>query len=133
MCRIGIAALILMTTAIGRTAWERFPSEVQADVWNASQALVLIVMSCVAAIGWRSRVIGAMCVLVIALNTATVACSAYWYIAPWAPMPGRDICDQALGWPLSLLFLLAFVIASMFVSKARQNNEEGRHDTTDRS
>jgi hypothetical protein len=89
--RIGIAALILMTTAIGRTAWERFPADVQADVWNASQALVLIVMSSIAAIGWRSRVIGAMCVLVIALNTATVACSAWWYVAPWSPMPGRDI------------------------------------------
>lgn len=118
-----IAAGLLLLLLGGRLLWMPFDGVTEWWVWDASQAVVLMVFIVLAGLQFKSLAVWAVLTLGLALNAATALAAVIWASLDVQPEGGKDSLDVALGWQVSLLFLLAFVIVAMVITKkGRQTN-----------
>lgn len=105
------AALLLLLGALAHYGWKHAPAHAQADVWNAGQALLIIVLLGVLAATQRSAHLRLVCALLACGQALAAGCSLAWLWRSWPVLPGQAQCSAALDLPLGLigLWLLALV------------------------
>jgi hypothetical protein len=126
-----IAAGVLLALGFGRVNWYWFRGVAQWWVWDASQALLLAGAFTIFALKTANDALRPVLALGVAINLLTAFAGLWWAFSPVQPEPGHESFDKIIGWPASLLFLLLFVIAALSVTKARENNKGGHHDTAE--
>lgn len=109
------ALALLLVGATAQWGWKHAPVDAQADVWNASQALLVLVTLAMLANAYRCRWVLAVSALLGCLQASTAACSLAWLVRQWPVQPGDDQCDAALRFPLSAvgLWLAALLVAGL--------------------
>lgn len=110
------AAGVLLVAGLAQHAWKHVPPDTQADVWNASQALLVLVLLSLLANAYRSGWVWAVAALAGVWQLLTAGCSLLWLAAPWPVVPGAEQCSARFGLPLGavglwLLMLLAAAIS----------------------
>lgn len=111
-------ALLLVGGAAG-LGYHHTRPEWAADVWNASQAtltLLLLGMVALAYPGWP-RVV---CALLGVWQALAAGCSIAWIVKPWPVQPGQSQCSAALDMPITAVGAwLLVVLALRLDSEAR--------------
>jgi hypothetical protein len=118
------ALALLLVGVVAQYGWRHAPVEAQADVWNASQALLVLVTLAMLANAYRSRWVLAVAALLGCMQASTAACSLAWLAQPWPVHPGDDQCDAALRFPLSAVGLW---LAALLVAGLAQRRRGGGH------
>lgn len=106
-----LALALLLVGGWAHYAWAAVDPEWQADVWNAGQgALMLLVLSVV----WSSagRMVRMACALLGIWSIMQTGCSIAYMVAPWPVSDGQAQCSAALGLPLGLLGLVLLAVAA---------------------
>jgi hypothetical protein len=80
-----------------RVAWN------EAQAWNASQALLIMVLLAGWALAFRARWMLRTCALLGAWQLMTFGCSVAYLIRPWHNKPGQGQCSTALDLPLGAI------------------------------
>ncbi len=104
-------ALLLVGGAAG-LGYHHARPEVAADVWNASQAvlcLLLLGMVVLAYPGWPR----AVCALLASWQALAAGCSVAWIVKPWPVQPGQSQCSAALDMPITAVGVLLLVVLAL--------------------
>lgn len=118
-----IAALVLGGLLLSRITWYWFSGVAQWWVWDACQAIEK--GGAFVAI-WhmtRNEVLRPVMGLAVGLTMLTAFAGFWWAFSPVQPQPGKESFDQIIGWPASLLVLLLFVVAAMYITKKGSNGD----------
>lgn len=122
------AAALLLIGTVAQFGWHHAPAEAQADVWNASQALLILLLLGLCANAYRSRWMAAAALLVGVWQGMTAACSLTYLAAPWHVEPGQAQCSAALNFPLGAVGLwLALLLIALIAQRGHQAG--GGHGT----
>jgi len=102
-----ITALVLLVAGMMSSyAYYHADPENQALVWNLStNALCLLLLAFIAAV-YASWEVVAVCAVIGGFKAAVVACSTWFYFAPWPVVPGKPLCSQRLDMPLGVVGLI---------------------------
>ena len=106
-------ALALLAAGVAaQYVWRTVPANASADVWNASQAALVVVLLCVVIASVRSGAVRFVCLLLGTWQLMTAGCSVLYLIRPWPVAPGQAQCSAALDLPLGAISgLLALLLA----------------------
>lgn len=97
-----VAALALIGCGtVAQFGYHAAPAAVEADVWNASQASMLLLLLALVANAYRSALVWVACGLVGAWALLQAACSVAYIVAPWVTLPGQAQCSAALDMPIT--------------------------------
>ncbi len=100
--RYPFAALALLGGGtVAQFGYHAVPAAVEADVWNASQAGVLLLLLALVANAYRSSLVWLACGLLAAWALLAAGCSVAYIVAPWVPLPGEAQCSRALDLPIT--------------------------------
>jgi hypothetical protein len=114
-------ALLIVGTVL-RFGWRVAPEGAQADAWNVSQALLVLVLLALVAHAYRCAWVLRVAALLGAWQGMTVACSLAYLHRPWAVLPGQEQCDAMADAPLSMLgFWLAGLLLATTVHGAQHD------------
>ena len=113
------AIALTVSGVLSQFMWLSFPVEHQADVSNASRALLTLFALGVIANAYRGRLVWTACVLVGAWQGMIAGCSIWWIAAPWVKVPGQGQCSTAMELPLGLFgaWIACLVVASMWTRR----------------
>lgn len=106
-----LALALLLVGGAAQFAWQAVEPEHAADVWNASQgALMLLVL----AVAWSryGRMVRMACVLLALWAALQTGCSLAYMAAPWPVAPGDEQCSAALNLPLGMIGLVLLAMAA---------------------
>jgi len=106
-----LALALLLVGGWAHHAWVAVPTEWQADVWNAGQgALMLMVLAVV----WTrsGRMVRMACALLGVWAFMQMGCSIAYMVAPWPVAEGQAQCSAALNLPLGMLGLVLLAVAA---------------------
>lgn len=98
-----LAAALLLVGVAAQFAWHYAPEGVQARVWGASQAGLLLVVLAALAGTIQHKALRLVCALLGTWQGMTAACSIAWIVRPWPIKPGQAQCSAALDLPLCML------------------------------
>lgn len=126
------AAALLLAGGLAQFAWKHAPPDAQADVWNVSQALLVLVLLAGWAVRYRARLLLAVVGLLAVWQLLTAGCSLAWLVQPWPVRPGQEACSAALDLPLGavglwLLLLLAAALVQQLRAQQQQPQPGGDH------
>ncbi len=109
---IGLLA-VGMFTVFG---WKAAPEWAQADVWNASLAILVMFLLGSFALAYRRypRLVLVCCYLIV-LFMFTAGCSMLWLANPWVVLPGQDQCDARFKFPLALVGLFIGLVVLFLI------------------
>lgn len=109
----GVAMALLLVGGLAQFAWPHAPDAAQADVWNVSQALLVLFLLALVANAYRSAWTWTAAALVGAWQSLTVGCSLAYLFRPWPVQPGQEQCSAALNVPLGAIgaWLLLLLVA----------------------
>lgn len=113
---IGLLA-VGMFTVFG---WKWAPEWAQADVWNASMAILAIFLLGALALAYRGypRLVLVCCYLAV-LFMFTAGCSMLWLASPLEVLPGQDQCDARFKMPLALVGLFVGLVVLVLIRSPR--------------
>lgn len=114
----GVAVALLMVGGVAQFAWPHAPADAQADVWNISQALLVLVLLALVANAYRSAWTWAAAWLLAVWQAMTAGCSLLYLVRPWPVAPGQEQCSAALNVPLGAVG--AWLLVLLIVGAARQ-------------
>lgn len=106
-----LALALLLVGGFAQYAWKHVEPEWQADVWNASQgALALVLLAFV----WTraGRMVRMACVLLACWAVLQSGCAIAYLASPWPVAPGQETCSAKLDLPLGLLGLVLLAVAA---------------------
>lgn len=108
----GAAVALLLVGGLAQFGWHHAPAAAQADVWNASQALLVLVLLAMVVNAYRSAWTWAAAALLGAWQLLTAGCSLAYLWKPWPVEPGQEQCSAALNVPLGAIggWLLVLLI-----------------------
>ena len=121
------AAAVLLVGGVAQYAWQHAPVDAQADVWNASQALLVLLLLALVANAYRSGWVWAAAGLAGAWQLLTVGCSLLWLAAPWPVLPGAEQCSARLDVPLGAVGLWLLLLLAAAMSQRIEQQEGGGH------
>lgn len=107
----GAAVALLLVGGLAQFGWHHAPEQAQADVWNASQALLVLVLLAMVASAYRSAWTWAAAALMGAWQLMTAGCSLAFMVKPWPVEPGGEQCSAALNVPLGAIGAWLLVLA----------------------
>lgn len=99
----GVALTLLLFGVAAHFAWHAAPVELQADTWNASGALFVLLLLALLASAYGSRDVWAVCLLLGLWQLMVAGCSLLFMLAPWPVQPGQAQCSARLDFPVGLL------------------------------
>lgn len=110
----GEAMALLLIGAAAQFGWHHVPADMQADVWNACQALLALLLLTMVGNAYRGKVL-LVAVLLGVWQALTAACSVAYLVRPWRIEPGAGQCSSLLNWPIGaaeawLAMVLAWAI-----------------------
>lgn len=105
---------MLLLGAVAHFAWKWAPPEAQADVWNASQALLVLALLTATAV--HHPRLRAVCALLACGQALTAGCSIAWLAQPWEVLPGQAQCTALLDAPLGTIGLWLTAMMALRVS-----------------
>jgi hypothetical protein len=120
------AAGVLLVGGVAQYAWKHAELAAQADVWNVSQALLVLLLLALVCNAYRSGWVWASAGLVAAWQALTVGCSLLWLAAPWPVLPGQEQCSARLDVPLGAIGLWLLLLLAAALSQ-RVEREGGHH------
>jgi hypothetical protein len=104
-----VKATALWLLAAGMAAqfmWQWAPAWAQADAWNATGAVfIVMLLGLLAASHRRSASFVLVCCYLALLWILTAGCSLLWLKEQWEVLPGQDQCDARVKIPLSIVGL----------------------------
>ena len=103
-------ALLLLMGAALHYGWGLFPAEHQADVWNASGAIVRAILLLIVVWHIRSRAVLLIAAWWIAEEAMVAVCSLAYIAQPWPVMPGQAQCSALLSYDLGKIGLAAITL-----------------------
>jgi len=118
------AAALLLLGALAHYGWKWVPPHAQADVWNASQALLLLALLGMLAATQRHPHLRLVCALLASGQVLAAGCSLAWLWQPWPVLPGQGQCSAALDVPLALIGLWLVALVALHINPRK----DGRHD-----
>ncbi len=124
---LNTAAALLLVGGVAQYAWQHAPADAQADVWNASQALFVLLLLALVANAYRSAWVWASAALVGAWQGLTVGCSLLWLAAPWPVQPGGEQCSARFGLPLGAIGLWLLLLLAAAASQRIEQQKGGGH------
>ena len=119
-----LVAALLLLGVLRHYGWELAPPDIQAQVWNASGAIVIVIF--LLAVAWRVSPI--VTVWWIAEEAQTILCSIGWILSPWQVKEGEAQCSALFGFDISTLGLLvvSLILACQYVKSVRAQKKEER-------
>ena len=115
------ATALLLIGTLAQFGWHHAPVDAQADVWNASQALLIMLLLGLCANAYRSLWMAATALLVGAWQAMTATCSLAYLAAPWPVEPGQAQCSAALDLPLGAVGMwLALLLIAVISQRGSQ-------------
>ncbi len=108
-----MAVALLLVGGVAQFAWHHAPEQAQADVWNVSQAMLVLFLLAAFASAYRSVWTWSAAALLGSWQLLTVACSLAYLLRPWQVRPGEEQCSAALNVPFGAIgaWLLVLMIA----------------------
>ena len=102
-----VTALWLLAAGMAaQFMWQWAPAWAQADAWNATGAIFIVMLLGVLAAAYRQYMcLVLVCCYLAALWILTAGCSFLWLQEQWEVLPGQDQCDARLKFPLSVVGL----------------------------
>lgn len=120
------AAGLLLIGTVAQFGWHHAPVDAQGDVWNASQALLVLLLLGLCANAYRSIWMLSVVLLVGAWQALTAVCSLAYLAAPWPVLPGQAQCSAAVDFPLGAVGLwLALLLIALISQRGHQKG--GQH------
>lgn len=109
----GVAVALLLVGGLAQFAWPHAPADAQADVWNASQALLVLMLLALVANAYRSAWAWSAAALLGGWQMLTAGCSLAYLARPWPVEPTQEQCSAALNVPLGAIgaWLLLLLVA----------------------
>lgn len=117
-----VAMTLLLVGGLAQFAWRHVDPEAQADVWNASQALLVLLLLALTVNAYRSAWVTAAAALLGCWQMLTAGCSMAWLWKPWTVHPGQEQCSAALNVPLGAVgaWLLLLLAAGLGMENSRR-------------
>ena len=103
-------ALLLLMGAALHYGWGLFPAEHQADMWNASGAIVRAILLLIVVWHIRSRAVLLIAAWFLAEEAMVAVCSLAYIAQPWQVLPGQAQCSALLSYDLGKLGLAAITL-----------------------
>lgn len=102
-----VTALWLLAAGMAaQFMWQWAPTWAQADAWNATGAVfIVMLLGLLAASHRRSASFVLVCCYLAFLWFLTACCSLLWLKEQWEVLPGQDQCDARFKFPLSVVGL----------------------------
>ncbi len=107
---------LLLAGMAAQFIWQWAPAWAQADVWNATGAIFIVMLLGVLAAAYRRiKEVMLVCCYLAVLWLLTAGCSLLWLKEQWEVLPGQDQCDARFRIPLSVmgLFIGLMVLVSI--------------------
>lgn len=107
---------LLLAGMAAQFMWQWAPAWAQADVWNATGAVFIVMLLGVLAAAYRRlKEVVLVCCYIAVLWLLTAGCSLLWLKEQWEVLPGQDQCDARFRIPLSVmgLFIGLMVLVSI--------------------
>ena len=120
------AAAVLLVGGLAQYAWKHAPAAAQPDVWNASQALLAMLLLALLANAYRSGWLWAAAGLVAVWQALVAGCSLLYLAAPWPVHAGDEQCSARLDLPLGAIGLWLLLLLAAAMSQ-RIERGEGDH------
>lgn len=121
------AAGLLLVGGVAQYAWKHAPVDAQADVWNVSQALLVLLCLALLANAYRTGWVWCAAGLVGAWQALTAGCSLLWLAAPWPARPGDEQCSARFDLPLGAIGLWLLLLLAAALSQRIEKPEGGGH------
>lgn len=100
------ALWLLLAGMAAHFLWAWTPTWAQADVWNATGAIfIMLLLGLLGATYRRAPMLVLVCSYLAALWLLTAGCSLLWLKEQWEVLPGQDQCDARVKIPLSIVGL----------------------------
>lgn len=117
---------LLAAGMAARYGWKHAPEWAQADVWNASLAIFIMLVLGLLAATYRRRVeVILVCAYLALLWAFTAGCSLLWLHEQWEVLPGQDQCDARFRLPLSVMGLFVGLVIIIMIRSARRERSTG--------
>jgi hypothetical protein len=121
------AAGLLLVGGVAQYAWKQAAIDAQVDVWNISQAMVVLVLLGMVCNAYRSGWVWACAALVAVWQALTVGCSLLWLAAPWPVLPGQEQCSARFDVPLGAIGLWLLLLLAAAMSQRLEQPNGGGH------
>lgn len=115
------ALLLLAAGVAAQFLWRSAPASVSADVWNASQAALVVALLCVVIASVQSGAVRFVCLLLGSWQLMTAGCSVLYLIRPWSVIPGQAQCSAALDLPLGAISGLFALLLAWRIYRERED------------
>lgn len=117
-----VAVALLLVGGLAQFAWHHVDHAAQADVWNASQALLALTLLALVVNAYRSVWTAASASLLGCWQLLTVGCSLAWLWKPWPVQPGQEQCSAAMNVPLGAVgaWMLLLLAAGLGMENSRR-------------
>ena len=99
------ALMLLLIGCFHEFAWQLLPVGIgmQGNFRNITQwALLCALFLGVHALA-RHRFVSAVCAALAVMSSTTAGCSAWWFVARFEWVPGKEQCSKAMSFPLLML------------------------------
>lgn len=114
----GISIAVLLVGCWGEFGWHALPAEVQAEVWNVSQACFVLLL--LAAFGWKYRgwIPWTVCGLMGGFQLTTAGCGVAWLVSPWPLVAGVSQCSQLFQFPVAIVSAFMALLVACTLQEA---------------
>lgn len=123
------AAAVLLVGGVAQYAWKHAPVDAQPDVWNTSQAMLVLLLLAMVANAYRTGWVWAAAALVGLWQGLVAGCSLWWLAAPWQVQPGGEQCSARFDLPLGAIGLWLLLLLAGAMSQRIEQREGGNHGT----
>ena len=120
-----LALGLLAGGMVANYVWQAAPPAMQADLWNASKALLVLGLLGLVVLAWQCFEVAAAASLLAVFELEVVGASFAWLVHPWEVKPGEEQLSALLRLPLGLIGALFAVYLAGYLYRA---TTEGRHD-----
>lgn len=110
---------LLLAGMAAQFMWQWAPAWAQADVWNATCAVFIVMLLGVLAAAYRClKEVVLVCCYLAVLWLLTAGCSLLWLKEQWEVLPGQDQCDARVRFPLSVIGLFIGLLLLIRIRRA---------------